>query len=401
MNEKTKIATTPYENAVDSEVSIIELLIVMASRKKLILSVTLTATVVGAIFCAVLPDVYKATTKILPPQQAQSGAAALLSQLGGAAGVAASVAGIKSPNDIYIGMLKSRTVADKLITQYELQKLYKTDTLEKTRKELEKNTVITTTKEGLINIDVEDRSRAIVAKLANSYVEELISLTKVLAVTEATQRRLFYERQLEDAKDNLAKAEMKLKTSLDTSGVISVDSESRAILESSARLRAQISAKEVQLGALRAFVTPNNQAFKQIQEELQSLRTEAFKLENGSANSAKNLSSTSEPDGLQNIKILRDVKYFQMLYEVLAKQYEAARLEEAKNSATVIQVLDSAEEPERKFKPKRFLIVFMVGIFGLLSGIAIAFFLNAKQKALAIPERFVKYEKLKALLSFR
>lgn len=401
MNEKTKIATTPYENAVDSEVSIIELLIVMASRKKLILGVTLTATVIGAIFCAALPDVYKATTKILPPQQAQSGAAALLSQLGGAAGVAASVAGIKNPNDIYIGMLKSRTVADKLITQYELQKVYKIDTLEKTRKELEKNTVITTTKEGLINIDVEDRSRVIVAKLANSYVEELISLTKILAVTEATQRRLFYERQLEDAKDNLAKAEMKLKTSLDTSGVISVDSESRAILESSARLRAQISAKEVQLGALRAFVTPNNQAFKQIQEELQSLRMEAFKLENGNANSDKNSNSTSGPDGLQNIKILRDVKYFQMLYEVLAKQYEAARLEEAKNSAAVIQVLDSAEEPERKFKPKRFLIVFMVGIFGLLSGIAIAFLLQAKQKALAMPERFVKYEKLKDLLRFR
>lgn len=401
MNEKTKIATTPYENAINSEVSIIELLIVIASHKKLILSFTLAVTVVGAIFCAVLPDVYKATTKILPPQQAQSGAAALLSQLGGAAGVAASVAGIKSPNDIYIGMLKSRTVADKLIAQYELQKVYKTDTLEKTRKELEKNTIITTTKEGLINIDVEDRSRTLVANLANSYVEQLISLTKTLAITEATQRRLFYERQLEDAKDNLAKAEMKLKSSLDTSGVISVDSESKAILESSARLRAQISAKEVQLGAMRAFVTSNNQAFKQIQEELQSLRTQAFKLENGNANSSKDLNSTGAADGLQNIKTLRDVKYFQMLYEVLAKQYEAARLEEAKNSATVIQVLDSAQEPERKFKPKRSLIVFMVGIFGLLSGIAIAFFLNAKQKALLIPERVAKYEKLKALLTLR
>jgi uncharacterized protein involved in exopolysaccharide biosynthesis len=341
-----------------------------------------------------LPDVYKATTKILPPQQAQSGAAALLSQLGGVAASAASAAGLKSPNDVYLGMLKSRTISDKLIRQYDLQKVYKASTLEKTRKILEENTVIATTKEGLINIDVEDRSQVLVAKLANSYVNELIELTKKLAVTEAGQRRMFYERQLEGAKDNLANAEMKLRGSLDAHGVVSVDADSRAILESAAKIRAQISAKEIQLNAMRAFVTSDNQAFKQAQEELRSLKDEAYRLGNGQGENESSSRVDNKADGLQNIKLLRDVKYYQMLYELLAKQYEIARLDESKDSS-LIQVLDVAQEPEQKAKPKRVLIVLMTSIFGLLFGIGTAFFLNAKRKWAATPEGVAKLEKLR------
>jgi uncharacterized protein involved in exopolysaccharide biosynthesis len=400
MNGNTKSAVTPYENAVNSEVSIVDLLIVIATYKKLILSTTVAAAVLSTVACMVLPDYYKATTKILPPQQAQSGAAALLSQLGGVAATAASAAGLKSPNDVYIGMLKSRTIADKLIRKYDLQNVYKVSTLEKTRKVLEENTLIATTKEGLINIDVEDRSRSLVAKLANSYVSELITLTKTLAVTEASQRRMFYERQLETAKDNLANAEMKLKGSLDTHGVISVDADSRAILESAARIRAQISAKEIQLDSMKAFVTSNNQAFKQAQEELRSLREEAYRLENGRDKDGAEPKTGNRPEGLENIKTLRDVKYYQMLYELLAKQYELARLDEAKDSS-LIQVLDPALEPEQKSKPKRVLIVLMTSIFGLLAGVAAAFFQNAKRKWMATPEGGARLQKLRHSMRFR
>jgi uncharacterized protein involved in exopolysaccharide biosynthesis len=394
MNGNTKPVTTPYENAVDSEVSIIDLIIVIAKYKRVVLGITAAAAVVSGLVCLALPDVYKATTKILPPQQAQSGAAALLSQLGGVAASAASAAGLKSPNDVYLGMLKSRTISDKLIRQYDLQKVYKASTLEKTRKILEENTVIATTKEGLINIDVEDRSQVLVAKLANSYVNELIELTKKLAVTEAGQRRMFYERQLEGAKDNLANAEMKLRGSLDAHGVVSVDADSRAILESAAKIRAQISAKEIQLNAMRAFVTSDNQAFKQAQEELRSLKDEAYRLGNGQGENEPSSRVDNKADGLQNIKLLRDVKYYQMLYELLAKQYEIARLDESKDSS-LIQVLDVAQEPEQKAKPKRVLIVLMTSIFGLLFGIGTAFFLNAKRKWAATPEGVAKLEKLR------
>jgi uncharacterized protein involved in exopolysaccharide biosynthesis len=197
--------------------------------------------------------------------------------------------------------------------------------------------------------------------MANAYVDELVRLTKILAVTEAGQRRMFYEQQLKTAKDNLAAAEMELKKSLNTRGVVSVDSESQAMLATMARLKAQISAKEIELNSLRSFITESNPQFRKTQEELVSLRAELSRLENGSAEESDNRGSSS---GLENIKILRNVKYNQMLYELLAKQYEVARLDEARDVST-IQILDPAIEPEKRAKPQRALIV--------LSTLAISF----------------------------
>lgn len=378
----------------------IALLIVLAKNKKLILTTTLLAAGSAALISFALPEVYRSGTKLLPPQQAQSGAAALLAQLGGAAGAVAGAAGIKNPNDLYVGMLKSRTVADKLIKQFDLKKVYETDSLERTRKMLEDNTTIVAGKDGLITIDVEDENKKLVAPLANGYVAELLRLTRVLAVTEASQRRLFFEQQLELSKNNLAQAEMTLKGALDTHGVTSVDSDSRAIVETVARLRAAISAKEIQLSSMRAFVTPNNQEFKRTQEELISLRSEISKLENGRPETASSPVAGGDKKGLENIKILRDVKYHQMLYELLAKQYEVARLDEAKDTA-VVQVLDPAVEPEKKFKPKRALMVLMAGIFGFLIAIAVAFLLESRRKALQIPASFAEWQQLKVYLRFR
>jgi len=288
-----------------------------------------------------MPNVYKATVKLMPPQQSQSGAAALLSQLGGVANMAAGVAGLKNPNDLYVGMLQSRTVADNLIARFKLKDVYDTDSLEKARMQLDDYTNVRAGKDGLITIEVEDKNQKLVANLANGYSEELLKLTNVLAVTEASQRRLFYEQQLKQAKDNLANAEVKLKSSLDTHGVISVDAESRAVLATAARLRAEVSAKEIELNSMRPFVTTENPDFKRTEEELKSLRAELTKLENGRKGAANDQASENGSAGFENIKVLRDVKYYQMLYELLAKQYELARLDEAKDAATV-QVLDKA-----------------------------------------------------------
>lgn len=344
-----------------NDLNIGDFLRLLLKRKKFVIGVPLIAAIAAALISLALPDVYKAGTKLLPPQQAQSGAAALLSQLGGVAGAAAGVAGIKNPNELYVGMLRSRTVADKLIATYDLKAVYDTKSLEKARRILEENTAVFTGKDGLITIEVEDENRTRVARLANSYADELLKLTRVLALTEASQRRVFFERQLEQAKDNLAKAETALKGALDTGGVISVDTETRAVVETVARIRAQISAKESQLSSMRAFVTENNPEYKKVEEELKGLRLEQSRLENGRGGEAK----SGRSGGLESIKILRDIKYFQMLYELLAKQYEVARLDEAKESS-IIQVLDPAVEPEKKFKPKRALIVLITFALGLL-----------------------------------
>jgi tyrosine-protein kinase Etk/Wzc len=381
----------------EDELGVFDILIVLAKHKKMIIGTTFGAAVLAAGVSLILPNVYQATTKLLPPQQNQSSALAVLSQLGGMAGAAAGAAGLKNPNDLYIGMLKSRTVADRLVAQFDLKKNYDTDSQDLARQILEKNTTITSGKDNLITIEVEDKDQKRVAAIANAYVTELLRLTKVLAVTEASQRRMFYERQLEATKENLAKAEMLLKSRLDTNGVISVDAESRAILETVGRLRAQVSAKEIELSSLQAFVTPNNPDYRRTEEELNSLRTELSRLENGRGG---NSAEAEKQGGLENVKVLRNVKYQQMLYELLAKQYEVARIDEAKDPS-IIQVLDQAVQPEHRAKPKRTLIVLMTAMIAAFGAIAAAFIMEIRKKVLSSPQGSAQWTELKSHLKFR
>lgn len=380
------------EQTQGEKANFIDVLIVLAKYRKLIVGLPLAAGILAAVVTFILPPTYKATTKLLPPQQAQSATSALLSQLGGVAALATGGAGLKNPNDLYVGMLKSRTVADKLIEKYQLKQVYDTASQEKARVILTEATTVASGKDGLIAIEVENNDPILAAKLTNSYVDELLGLTRILAVTEASQRRTFFERQLEQSKDNLVKAEMSLKEALNTRGVVSVDTESKAILETSARLRAQVSAKEIQLNAMKAFLTPSNPEYRRAEAELNSLRSEVSKLENGRVDSAS--TPNDGETGLANIKLLRDVKYYQMLYELLAKQYEAARLDEAKDPS-IIQVLDPAVVPERPFKPKRILTVVLSMLVALLAAAFISMVREAKARALLEPASAKKWVQLR------
>lgn len=339
----------------------------LARRKGLLLAVPLLAGALCAAIAFALPDVYRASVRLLPPQQqGQGGAAALLSQLGGGSG---GLAALKNPADVYVGMLKSRTVADQLVAKYGLKTVYGQASADKTRRKLGQNTRIAAEKEGFILIEVDDADAARAAALGNAYVAALASLNQMLAVTEASQRRVFFERQLGKTRDQLAAAEMAMKQALDTDGVISVDSESRAALEIVGRIRAQISAKEIEMASMAAFVTTSNPDYLRVQAELGSLRRELSHLENGRGDGAAAVPA-GQPAGLGNIQILRDVKYHQMLYELLAKQYELARLDEAKDSA-LLQVLDAAVAPERPVGPPRALWILMAMAAGLALAVAL------------------------------
>lgn len=384
-----------------SDFNIVEVLIVLARRKKLLLAFPFLVAVVVAGITVALPNIYLANTRLLPPQQSQSTAGALLAQLGGLAGAVAGGSGLKSPSELYISMLKSRTVADRLIERFDLKKAYGTESQEKARRLLAENTEITAGKDGLITIQVEDQDQKRVALLANSYVDELARLTKTLAITEAAQRRLFFERQLEMSKNNLANAEAAMKNALDKNGVISVDAQSRAVVGTVSTLRAQISAKEIQIGSMRSFVTENNPDYLRAQSELRSLQAELNRLENGREAHVENaMQAAGKSEGLANIKILRDVKYHEMLYQLLSKQYEAARLDEAKDSS-IIQVLDPATTPEQKFKPKRAFIVvlsaFLAGVFAVIW----ALFSESRRRVLAVPEQAAQWSELKKQLRIK
>ncbi len=365
----------------DDEVSLLDLLIVLAKHKRVVLGVPFIAGIVAAIVSFLLPNVYTGTTKVLPPQQSASAASALLNQLGGAlggllGGPGGTALGVRNPNDLYVGMLKSRTVADNLISRFELGKVYDEDRLSEARRRLEKETTIVAGRDGIITIEVEDKDPKRAAELANAYVDELMKLTKVLAVTEASQRRLFFERQLVQAKDNLTAAEISARRGLQKGGLAQVDAQGRSMIEVTARLRAQISAKEVQIGSMRTFAAEGNPELQRTQQELEALRRELARIEGSSPITGVGKRETSGGSGLDNLGRLRDVKYYEFLYELLAKQYELARIDEAKD-ATIIQVMDKAIEPDRRSRPKRILIVVLSAFVALIVSVLSAFVLEA------------------------
>ncbi|MBC3868946.1 lipopolysaccharide biosynthesis protein [Undibacterium oligocarboniphilum] len=357
-----------------------DILLMLAKHKKKIILYPIGFAVAGLLVSLILPNAYKANTKILPPQQSQSTASAMLSQLGGLAGGAGVALGLKSPNDLYIGMLKSRTITDKLIQRFDLQKRYGAKFLESARKQLDGNASIVSGKDNIISIDVEDKDPKIAAAIANAYVEELMALTGKFALTEASQRRIFFEKQLELTKDKMISAEMSLANTMSSKGMLSVDAQSKAVLETVARLRAGISAKEIQLKSMQAFVTQNNNEYKRANQELLGMRQELAKLENGSQPANESDAVKVKDGSVNNMQTLRDVKYYQMLYELLVKQYEVARLDEAKD-APLIQVLDKAVEPEYKVKPQRSLITIAAAFFGLMLSFIIAFVSEALNRS--------------------
>lgn len=364
-------------NQDDDGISLLDLAIVIAKRKGLILGLPLAVAVIAAIVAFLLPNIYTGTTKILPPQQTPSASSVILSQLGSlAGGLASGAPGLKNPNDLYIGMLRSRTVADNLIERFELRKRYDVHYMEQARAKLLDITSITSGRDSIITIQAEDKDPKFAAELANAYVDELFKLTKVLAVTETSQRRLFFERQLAQARENLTKAETSAKKALEQGGVLKVDEQGRSLIETAARLRAQITVKEVQLSSMRTFASENNPDLILVQKELEALKRELAKAEGTGPRSGSNETSGK---GMDNLALLRDMKYHETVYELLARQYELAKIDEARD-ASIIQVLDKALEPERKSKPVRIRIVLLSALAATLVGVILAFVLESLTK---------------------
>jgi uncharacterized protein involved in exopolysaccharide biosynthesis len=384
----------------DDEISLLDIAIVLAKHKRLVLGLPFLAAVVAAGITLLMPNWYTATTKILPPQQGESNA--ILGQLGALTGGAGAALGVKNPNDLFVAMLKSRTLADRLIQKFELQKVYDSKLLTGTRKALGGNTKISAGRDGVITIEVDDKDPKRAADLANAYVEEFEGLTLDLAVSEAGQRRLFFEKQLQKAKQDLANAEIELQKLQERTGIINPSGQASLSVAAAAGLRAQITAKEVQLSTLRAFATDQNPDFVRTAKELEGLRTQLVKTAKVSEEKGDVLLGISKVPGasIEFIKKYRDVKYYETLYELLSRQYEIAKIDEAKD-ATLIQVLDKAIEPERKSKPKRTVIVLLTGFVAGILAVLAAFIMQAWGRAQRDPSSSGRLSEFLRYLSWR
>ncbi len=354
------VASNPPAIKGPAEADAIAVLLVLAKNKMRILKITLAAALVALIVAALLPQMYTATTTILPPQQNQSSLTSMLGQLGAITGLGSADLELKNPGDLFVAMLGSRTVEDRLIDRFDLRKVYSLKRYQDARKELESRSDIIAEREGLISIAVTDRSPQRAADLANAYVEELHVLNSNLAITEAGQRRVFFQQRLDAEREDLARGELALKQAQETSGLIQPDAQGRAIIQSVADMRAQVAAHEVQLQAMRSSATENNPDVQRAELELAGLRSQLAKLQHNTGemgNGNLEVPTTRLPEAqLEYIRRARDLKYHEALYEFLGKQLEAARIDEAKD-AILVQVVDKAVVPERKSGPRRTLIV--------------------------------------------
>jgi uncharacterized protein involved in exopolysaccharide biosynthesis len=364
----------------DDEISLLDLLIVLAERKRTILGVTAAFAILAIVVSLVLLPRYTATVTLLPPQQSSSMGAALASQLGNLGGLGALAGGslgLKNPNDMFVAMFKSRTVEDAMVQHFGLMQEYRAKYPSDARKAFESYAAVDgSAKDGMIHISVEDRDPRRAADLANGYVDQFRIQSQHLAIGEASQRRLFFEQQLEQSKDNLANAEEAMKETEQKTGVIQLDSQARALIESAASLRAEVAAKEVQIQGMRTYATGENSQMVQAQQELESMRGQLAKL-GGSEDSASGgliVPKGQVPEaGLEYVRKLRDVKYNETIFDILARQFEAAKLDEAKQGA-LVQVIDPAVPPDKRSFPKRGLIVIGTTMVGFFIGIFVALF---------------------------
>jgi capsular polysaccharide biosynthesis protein len=383
------------------EISLLDVLTRLVHRRWLIAKVTGIAILMGAITCLMLPVRYTASTKIMTPQPAQSSASMLMSQLASTgpnplAAIAGGGLGLKNPNDIYLGLLNSRPIADAIIQEFGLVKAYHAKDMTAARKKLARNTVVASEKGGFIAVSVTDKDRKRVAAMANAYTDELRILTKTLAVTEASQRRLFYEDQLKQAKDALLAAELSFQQVQQSKGLVQLDAQAKAMIEGLAVLRAQVATREVEVQTLRSYSTEHNPELELAEGELSSLRAEAARLEQRNHSSGfADLGLRDVPGaGMEYLRAEHELKYRQAMFDLLLKQYDAAKLDES-NDAAVIQVVESAIEPERISSPRPITVILLFAVGGLLAGLLFALLLWWKEFVQSDPHAATQLRDLK------
>jgi len=380
----TDIATGDLCDDAESK-DLLDLALPLVEHRWLLVIGPLVAGLVALGITFVTPPTYTAKTTILPPQQ-QSNAALALANIGSLAGIAGAAAGIKSPAEQYTALMRSATLQDRLVDRFKLMEVYNAKYREEARQKLlKKARILVGKKDGLISVEVDDEDPKRAAELANAHVEELRRLASGLALSEAQQRRAFFENQLNQTRARLTEAQRALQASGFDAGALRA--EPKAAAEGYAALRAEATAAEVKLQTLRRSLADNATEVQQQQALLAALRAQLARAE----------STGENKDGPDYIGRYREFKYQETLFDLFARQYELARADEAREGA-LIQVVDPATPPERRTRPKRVLTLLVASLtaFGALAGLVIAW--SSWKQSISAPDKAAKLRRLRAAL---
>jgi uncharacterized protein involved in exopolysaccharide biosynthesis len=367
------------------EINLLTYWSVLVRRKKLIGLIVAVAFVCSVIISLILPKKYDVTVSLMPPNSSNNAMSAAASLMSGAAGAllgsSAGSLGLNatSPTDIWMGVLKSNAVRDAIIERFDLKKKFGMPAIEDARLILDNMVKIDKSKEEIVSITVEGRDPVETARIAKAFIEELDRVTKNLSMSEGRKTRVFVEKRLSETKAELARLEEAFKRFQKENGAVKIDEQSKAIVEAIGAVKGQLMAKEVELQTVLSYATPANPQVQLLKTEVEELKVKLRELEEGQDGSRNNgifIPTKRFPDiSLQYVRLVRDIKVQQTLFELLTQQYEMASIQEAKDTSTA-QVLDDAKVPEKKAKPKRAMIVAISTFTSLLLAVFVAFFLQ-------------------------
>jgi uncharacterized protein involved in exopolysaccharide biosynthesis len=355
------------------EINLLELLRVIARRKSVIIRICAVAVILSVFYSLSLKNIYTASAKILPPQKDSGGGlSTLLSQAGGLAALAGGMGGLGGSADLYLGVLKSRSVADAVIKRLNLQKEFKAKTIDDARNRLAAAVTFKAGKDGIISIDADSKDPQQAAQLANTFVDELGRRSVELNLSKAGTERMFLEKRLEVVKQDLRNAENDMKAFQERYKSFKVDAQATAAIEGIARLKAEIITKEAQLASLSNTMTDENSEVKTLKAGISRLKSQLGSMSGSGDSDAIPAVGNIPALGMEYVRKMRELKTQEAIFEQLTKQYEVAQINEAKDTSSV-QVLDEAVVPLKKSKPKRTMIVILATVTAFFASIFIIF----------------------------
>lgn len=392
-----------YAEYDDDEISLLDLMLVLVRRKGMIIKITFLFALVGIIASLLMTKIYTASARILNPVE-KSSVVSLLEQQ---AGVAANLlfSGSEKGN-VYVSMLKSRNIQDRILDRFgpDNWRNMAGAGKEKRRKDLANEYIgeltVTAEKDNTLLVSVAFTEQEKVAEITNAYVAELEKLANEFAMTEATRKLKYFEDELVTARTNLSKTEQQFREYQEKTGVYLGEAQLTANIQNRINMRGQVAAKEIQLRSMLAYATRQNPEVVKLEKEISGLKEEIKRLEDdpGTGDPLNPLGGMPAAR-FEYLEKYRDWKFQEVLYNTLLRLYETARLDQS-YSPVVIQVLDRAEMPENRSKPKRKMIVVLATFLGFFLAVFLAFVAEAWKRAAEDPEQAEKVEEFRGHVMF-
>jgi tyrosine-protein kinase Etk/Wzc len=388
----------------EAEVSLLDLVVPLVRHRWFIARFVLGGAALATIVAFVLPVRYEGKVSLLPPTQHSSSlGSSLLGQMETMGSIAELATGgslnLKNPADMYVALLTSRTVEDAMIRDFGLMAEYRDKRMSDARKHLEHRTSVAAgKKDGMIRITLEDSDPKRAADLANGYVEEFRRLSASLAITEAARRRLFYQQELEQAKKDLASAEEDMRKTQESTGVLQIDSQARALIESAAVLRAQVVAKEVEIEGMRSFAADDNPQLLLAKQQLAALQSQLQQIAGSQHDAGSDIVLSKgrvTESGLEYLRRYRELKYHETVFELLARELEMAKLDEAREGE-IVQVVDQAVVPDRHSSTHRTWIVIGTTILSFFVAVFWVLVRQRLNRSFELPENRQRLNEIKA-----